>query len=149
VTFAVDVVRTRAEFAACVAIRRIVFIVEQHVPEHEEIDGKDDDAVHFLATGADAGAVGTARMLVMAQTAKAQRVAVLSSWRGQRVGEALMRALEAEAAKRGCTEVKLSSQVHALPFYERLGYVAHGDVYMDAGIPHRDMTRAIPATFFR
>jgi predicted GNAT family N-acyltransferase len=140
---AVDVVRTRAEFAACVAIRRVVFIVEQRVPEHEEIDGKDDDAVHFLATTPAAGAVGTARMLVIGTAAKAQRVAVLSSWRGQRVGEVLMRALENEARTRGCTDVKLSSQVHAQSFYERLGYAAHGDVYMDAGIPHRDMHRSL------
>ncbi|MEC8902256.1 MAG: GNAT family N-acetyltransferase, partial [Pseudomonadota bacterium] len=30
--------------------------------------------------------------------------------------------------------------LHALAFYERLGFVAHGDVFMDAGIPHREMT---------
>jgi ElaA protein len=40
----------------------------------------------------------------------------------------------------GLRRAKLGSQVHAVPFYERLGFVAEGPVYDDAGIPHRDMT---------
>ena len=31
------------------------------------------------------------------------------------------------------------AQTHALGFYERLGFVAFGDEFDDAGIPHRDM----------
>ena len=50
-----------------------------------------------------------------------------------------MGALEAEARRLGAPRVVLSSQVSAIPFYERLGYVASGPVYDDAGIPHREM----------
>ena len=43
------------------------------------------------------------------------------------------------AREAGCRSVDLDSQVHAIGFYERLGFVAGGDVFMDAGIPHRNM----------
>jgi len=41
------------------------------------------------------------------------------------------------------TKVKLGAQVHALGFYERLGFTAVGPVYQDAGIAHRDMVLAL------
>jgi ElaA protein len=34
---------------------------------------------------------------------------------------------------------RLGAQVHALNFYEKLGFKVVGPVYEDAGIPHRDM----------
>ncbi|HEX7188957.1 MAG TPA: GNAT family N-acetyltransferase, partial [Actinomycetes bacterium] len=46
--------------------------------------------------------------------------------------------------ERGLRVVALSAQTHALGFYERLGYRAHGDVFDDAGLPHRWMTKAVP-----
>ena len=55
----------------------------------------------------------------------------------------LMQALEECARERGLSSVLLSSQVSAIPFYERLGYRADGPVYEDAGIPHRDMEKQI------
>jgi ElaA protein len=134
---------TTNERAACIALRREVFIDEQHVPEELELDGDDDACVHFLVVDDDAVAVGTARMRLIGDKAKAQRVAVRRSVRGRGVGVAIMQALEDEARRLGAHKVTLSSQVHALGFYERLGYVAHGDVYDDAGIPHRDMTKLL------
>jgi predicted GNAT family N-acyltransferase len=35
----------------------------------------------------------------------------------------------------------LDAQLHAIPFYERFGFVAHGEVFLDAGIEHRKMDR--------
>ncbi|MBM4281007.1 MAG: GNAT family N-acetyltransferase [Deltaproteobacteria bacterium] len=131
------------ELTACLQLRREVFIDEQQVPEHLELDGDDDACVHFLACDAEGVPVGTARLRLLGYKAKAQRVAVRRASRGHGVGAALMAALEHEARQRGAHTVQLSSQVHALPFYERLGYVAHGDVYDDAGIPHRDMTKPL------
>jgi ElaA protein len=136
-------VSTTAEREACVALRREVFIDEQRVPEALELDGDDDACVHFVAVEGDGTAIGTARLRMLGDKAKAQRVAVRRSLRGRGVGAAIMGALEDEARALGATKVTLSSQVHALGFYERLGYVAHGDVYDDAGIPHRDMTKSL------
>ena len=35
--------------------------------------------------------------------------------------------------------LKLSSQVHAVSFYEKLGFVTQGDPYDECGIPHIEM----------
>lgn len=139
-------VSSPAELARCLSIRRTVFIEEQGVPEDLELDGHDDDCVHFLVV--DGGNdVGTARLTILdgpdGQRGKAQRVAVVQSHRKRGVGAIVMGALEQEARDRGCATVVLSSQVTAIPFYERLGFKAHGDVYDDAGLPHRDMTKKL------
>jgi ElaA protein len=71
---------------------------------------------------------------------KIGRVCVLKAARGTGLGAALMRAAVAQfRSLPGITKVKLGAQTHALGFYERLGFVAEGPEYMDAGIPHRDM----------
>ncbi len=118
------------------------------MPEHEEIDELDPACVHLLALpGAGAPldeALGTARLLPIPDgRAKAQRVAVRKSARGQGVGRALMLALEDEARARGARELILGAQLSALPFYQRLGYEAHGEVFDDAGIPHRMMKKRL------
>lgn len=59
------------------------------------------------------------------------------------MGVALVRAIEDESRERGLTAVDLHAQTHALGFYERLGYVAYGPEFPDAGIPHRAMRRAV------
>lgn len=81
--------------------------------------------------------VGTARLLPDGHIG---RVAVLSSARGTGIGYQLMEAAIKAAREAGHSHAALSAQLHALAFYERLGFVAHGDVFMDAGIPHREMT---------
>jgi predicted GNAT family N-acyltransferase len=68
-------------------------------------------------------------------------VSVLKDWRGLKVGEKLMQAVIAEAEKRGLHQQMLTAQVHATPFYERLGFRIVSDEYLDAGIPHVDMVR--------
>jgi ElaA protein len=130
-----------ADRAACLALRRAVFIEEQGVPEALELDGEDDLCVHVLALDDDGRAIGTARLQRTDAGAKVQRVAVAADRRRQGVGRRIMAVVEDEARRGGVGRVVLSSQVSAIPFYERLGYVASGPVYDDAGIPHRDMHR--------
>lgn len=131
----------------CLAVRRVVFIEEQAVPEPDDVDGRDPACVHFLAQSADTD-LGTARMRLLEgppRVAKAERVAVHAAARGQGVGRRLMDALEAAAWQAGAVEVRLGAQLTAVPFYLRLGYVAYGPEFDDAGIPHRMMRRAAPA----
>jgi ElaA protein len=131
------------DLATCLALRRVVFIEEQGVPEAEEVDGRDGEAVHLLATR-DGVPVGTARILIEGDTGKIGRVCVLPAARGTGAGVALVQAAVAHlAGLPGVTRAKLGAQVHALGFYARLGFVAEGPVYDDAGIPHRDMLRPL------
>jgi predicted GNAT family N-acyltransferase len=127
------------DIATCRALRRAVFIEEQGVAEADEIDDQDDAAIHLLATD-DGRPVGSARLLVMGDTVKVGRVCVLAPARGTGLGAALMRAAVDQArAMPGITHVKLGAQTHALGFYERLGFRPYGDIFDDAGIPHRMM----------
>lgn len=134
------IVETR-DLAACLALRRAVFIDEQGVSEADEIDGRDAGALHLLALSGGRP-VGTARILIDGPTGKIGRVCVLPEARGTGLGAGLIHAaLDRLGAMPGVTRAKLGAQVHALAFYERLGFRAVGPVYDDAGIAHRDMIR--------
>lgn len=141
-TVTVTVSRSAADIARCHTIRRAVFVEEQGVPAELEVDGRDPDAVHFLAS-VDGALLGCARMRLVDGVAKAERVAVLLSTRGQGVGRALMRRMEDEARALGATRLKLSAQVPVIPFYERIGYTCFSDEFIEAGIPHRWMDRRL------
>lgn len=126
------------DIATCRALRRAVFIQEQGVSEADEIDDLDPIATHILAT-VNGIPTGCARIVPGKPYAKIGRVCVLASARGTGLGAALMQAAIAECRRQGHTQVKLGAQVHALGFYERLGFTAQGEVFDDAGIPHRNM----------
>ena len=135
-------VRRTEDLDTCFALRRVVFIEEQAVPEDLERDEHDATALHLLAT-LDGRPVGTARMLLRGDTGKIGRVCVLRDLRGRGVGAELIRAAVEYLRGLGLARARLGSQVHAIPFYEKLGFVAEGPVYDDAGIPHRDMVMAL------
>lgn len=131
------------DIATCQRLRRAVFIKEQGVSEADELDGLDEAAVHLLALEGERP-VGTARLLVKGAVGKIGRVCVLPEARGTGLGAALIRsALEVLRAQPGVAEALLGSQVHAMGFYAKLGFVAEGEEYMDAGIPHVDMRRGL------
>lgn len=133
------VIGVTSDLATCRALRRTVFIEEQGVSEADEVDDLDGQAIHILATQ-DGVPVGSARLLAMGDTGKVGRVCVLKSARGTGLGAALMHAVVAQfRAMPGIRRVKLGAQTHALAFYERLGFKPYGDVFLDAGIEHRDM----------
>jgi len=124
---------------ACYALRHEVFVLEQGVPLAEERDALDAQATHLLATDAEQP-VGAARIVFLDDTAKIGRVCVLKPARGTGLGADLIEAAVSIARKTpGITRAKLGSQLHAIGFYEKLGFQAFGPVYDDAGIDHRDM----------
>ncbi len=128
-----------ADFAQCFAVRLKVFVDEQRVPVAEERDDYDALAQHFLALQ-DGVALGTARVLMREDgAAKIGRVAVLPAARGRGIGLALMRAVEMELPL--ARLYVLNAQVRALRFYEKLGYAAEGEVFLEGGIPHRRMAK--------
>lgn len=124
-------------------VRRAVFIEEQQVPEELEWDGLDEEAFHLLARDAAGHPVGSARMLADGHIG---RMAVLRNHRGRGIGTALLRRMIDEGAHRGLQQVWLDAQLHAIPFYERLGFAAEGEPFMDAGIAHRRMVRPVDET---
>lgn len=140
-------VTTPAGMKQALAIRRTVFIEGQNVPESIEIDGYDDfpSVTEGVAHGLlrlDGEPVATGRFVPDGEEghfAKVGRVAVLEHVRGRGLGRVMMRWLEQEAAQLGYGGVRLSAQLHALGFYEGLGYVGYGEIFMEADIEHRWM----------
>ena len=127
---------------ALLAVRRAVFIDEQGVSEAEEFDGADETSRHFLATDASGRPIGTARLLPNGQIG---RMAVLAAWRGRHVGARLL-ALAVDAAHRQGRGVFLNAQLDAVGFYERNGFKAEGEVFVEADIQHRKMTPRLPGS---
>jgi ElaA protein len=82
------------------------------------------------------------------EAAKLQRVAVLARARGTGVGDRLMRHVLRELAAEGIARASLDAQVPVIPFYERLGFAAHGPEFDDAGIPHRAMSLDLSTSRF-
>jgi predicted GNAT family N-acyltransferase len=121
-------------------VRRMVFIDEQAIPEDMEWDEFDAVCRHAIAEDASGAAIGCGRLLPDGHVG---RLAVLAAWRGRGVGAALLLQLLELARVRGLSRAILNSQTHAMPFYARHGFVADGDEYLEAGIPHRTMTRGL------
>jgi predicted GNAT family N-acyltransferase len=151
--YVVRVAEDPADREACFRVRKEVFVGEQGVPEDIEYDAYDAVAVHVLAVREDGVPLGTGRLLHGEAAAgktggdvtvgSLGRLAVTQAARGLGVGAALVRAVEDAARVRGLVAVDLHAQTHALEFYERLGYVAYGPDFPDAGIPHRAMRRGL------
>lgn len=143
-------VSTAEEMAEALAVRRAVFIAEQGVPEALEIDEHDEPAAWarsavYAILRLEGRTVATGRILLgegPGHNAHVGRVAVLAGLRGHGVGRALMEALQDRAREMGYPGITLAAQLHAVGFYERLGYAARGDVFLDAGIEHRWMDLA-------
>ncbi|HYO52670.1 GNAT family N-acetyltransferase [Archangium sp.] len=143
-------VKTEAELWQALAIREVVFIEEQHVPEGIERDAEDVKAYHVLAFQGG-HAIGTGRLVMLSEPppgetgrwAQIGRMAVLQAHRKARVGAMLLTSLEDEARRRGVSDVVLHSQLYALEFYKKQGYEPMGGVFKEAGIDHLKMRKKL------
>lgn len=117
------------------AIRKSVFIDEQHVPVALEWDGTDTACTHFLAT-IDSTPVATARLTPQGQIG---RMAVLREHRSKGIGSQLLTATTEQAKLAGHKQIFLHAQVSVINFYQQHGFTAEGDIFLDAGIEHRTM----------
>ena len=119
------------------AIRREVFIEEQNVPETEELDGTDGSCIHLVVYDGEKP-VATGRVMITDSDMDfiIGRVATLKSHRGQGLATGIMEALVEACVQMGGNRQTLHSQISARSFYEKLGFTAYGEEFMDAGIPH-------------
>ena len=120
-------------------IREQVFIVEQKVPPELEVDEQDPLSRHVLLFS-EATPVATGRLTADGHIG---RVAVLRSHRHQGYGTQIILKLEQLARVAGLKKVGLAAQLQALSFYENLGYHAVSEIFMDAGIEHRQMVKLL------
>ena len=123
-------------------IRTAVFVDEQNIPAEFELDQDDPVSQHVLAF-CKGEAIGTGRLT---RAGKIGRVAVLRPFRRQGVGLCVMHRLITLAKREHHSEVVLSAQHHAIPFYEKLGFETEGSLFVEAGIAHVKMRKQLRRT---
>lgn len=139
----IERVTTKSQMKQAIDVRLDVFVHEQGVPLALEIDGKDEQSVHWIATSNDR-VCGTVRLRPMHEKqVKLERLAVRSEARRQGIARALIVEAERYAQQVGATEIVLHAQVQALPLYEQLGYEIASPLFLEAGIEHRTMKKII------
>ena len=132
-----------SEFRHALFIRRAVFVEEQKVPLHEEIDVYETECRHYLAL-VDNQPCGTGRWRITPKGVKIERLAVLASHRKHGVGAQIMRAMLIDIDQQyPNTLIYLHAQTVAAHFYQRLGFVEQGPPFDEANILHFYMCKPV------
>ena len=113
-------------------IRDRVFIQEQAVPKHIEMDGKDAECIHFLVYK-ESVPIGTARIKM---SGKIERVSILKTHRRKGLGYKLMEFIINTAKKKGLERIYLHSQMDSIEFYKSLKFIKIGETFQEANIDH-------------
>lgn len=124
-------------------VRKTVFVEEQGVPLHLEIDEYDATAIHFIVNDGDKTIAAARLREVAPQFGKVERVCVLQEYRGKRLGVLIMNTVEEYARNIPWKKLKLHAQSYAVPFYEKIGYDVTSPEFIDANMPHRAMEKNI------
>ena len=104
------------------ALRHEVFVCEQNVSPELELDGEDGHATHVIATQNGVTVF-----------------AVRKDQRGKGIGRDICHFIIDLCKEKGCSRIWLNSQLHAVGFYEKLGFRRRGEIFYDAGIEHIEM----------
>jgi len=134
--FVIAIVSWSDKHAELTSVRRAVFIEEQNVPESIELDGRDPDYFHVLASDTKGRPIGTARM---DGKGKIGRMAVLHDYRRRGIGRKMIQALMDYGRKNRITDFHLAAQITAIGFYKKMGFVPFGKEFIEAEITHINM----------
>jgi len=141
-TLEVKIVNSEKEQEEAFAVRRKVFVEEQHVPEEEEIDHLESESTHFILY-CNENPAGAGRFRIVDGYGKVERICILKEYRGTGAGKVIMEKIQSFAHEKGLNKLKLNAQTHAIPFYSKLGYEVVSEEFLDAGIPHKTMAKHI------
>lgn len=134
----VNKIKNKEELEKAFAVRKTVFVEEQNCPPEMEWENE-EESVHFLAelNGIPCGAC---RWRKTDKGYKLERFAVLPEFRGKRIGQAMVAAVLADLPN-DAGYIYLNAQHHAQPLYARFGFIAEGEEFEEAGIPHVKMVK--------
>ncbi|MCX6246299.1 MAG: GNAT family N-acetyltransferase [Bacteroidetes bacterium] len=118
------------------SIRKKVFVEEEGVDAGLEYD-HEEEAHHYLLMMAGK-ALATARWRETEKGIKLERFAVLQEFRNRGLGGIILKEVLKDVIPLG-KAIYLHSQLRAVPFYERNGFVTEGDLFFEAGIGHYRM----------
>jgi predicted GNAT family N-acyltransferase len=144
VTEAIEIRRHSGEeeMSQLLRLRHDVFCGEQGVPEREELDGRDGEAVHLVAVE-DGRVLATCRLLFVGATVQFSRLAVARDARRRRIATRLLALADDETRAGGARRLVLHAQTYARSLYDAAGYEPRGRVFMEAGIEHVAMEKLL------
>lgn len=124
-------------------LRSEVFVVEQNCV-YQDIDGKDEKALHLLGTYNNE-IVAYVRIFKPGdyfEEASIGRVVVKQIYRDRKWGNDLMqKAIAVTKSELNETRITISAQLYLQKFYENLGFVKSSEVYLEDDIEHIQMKR--------
>ncbi len=121
------------------ALRLKVFVHEQKVPEHLEIDGYDESSEHLLIYQPNTNTpIATCRCRKTSEGIKIERFATEKTMRKHGFGKFLMETVLKKHQKTNDI-LYLYAQINVIGFYEKFGFYCIGKTFEEAGIQHRKM----------
>lgn len=115
------------------AIRREVFIEEQHVDPAIEYEYEDQG--HYYLLYLDETPIATARWRETSNGIKLERFALLKKYRNKGLGTVLLNEVLSDV-KTMNKPIYLHSQLPAVNYYKRVGFKEVGDHFWEADIEH-------------
>ncbi|MDY4760756.1 GNAT family N-acetyltransferase [Streptococcus thoraltensis] len=120
--------------AASLYIRFCVFVIERNIKMEEEFDENDEQGTVYAVLYDGKKPISTGRFLPETQKkARLTRIATLKDYRGKGYGTKIITALENYAKENGYQQLVIHAELTAKLFYQRLGYKAFGDSYIEDG----------------
>lgn len=140
--FIVKVCETDEEKEKAFKIREEVFVDEQGFALEIERDEYDPCAVHAVGYENEMP-VACGRLVEIHGKGKLGRIAVLKEKRKNNYGLRICEYLIAKAKEMNLREIYLHSQIGAAGFYKKLGFVEHGEIFLEEDAEHIKMVRIL------
>lgn len=138
----IKVAKTSREIKDAMTVRREVFVKEQNVPLHIELDEHDDHATHFVGY-INQQPVSASRLRTIDDYGKLERICTLKAFRGNGYGHKIIEKMESELKKMNIFTSRLNAQFHAIDFYKNLGYRVISEPFEEANIEHVSMEKQL------
>ncbi|GAA5855083.1 hypothetical protein JCM8547_002373 [Rhodosporidiobolus lusitaniae] len=158
--FVVRLAESEEDRQRALNVRIAVFVDEQGFSMEDELDDKDATSDHFLMVNLNEDGTeedaGTIRWWPKpnSTSGKLGRLAVIKKFRGGGSGKVLVLALEEHLKQRGgkagealkgkeSVDIIAHSQAYAQGFYEKCGYTAEGELFLEDGADHIKVVKRV------
>lgn len=104
----------------------------------------DEASEHHFVARADEGVIACLSAQLHGEgVVKFRQMAVADDWQGKGIGAALLEHAHSWATDTGCVQAQLHARISAQIFYEKMGYAACGEPFIEVTIPHIKMIRKL------
>jgi predicted GNAT family N-acyltransferase len=109
---------------------------------NEELEKEKDDIL--IAAFDDDDMLGCCMLVpIDSNTLRLRQMAVNNNLQGKGIGASIMSFAENIARDKGYRQMIMHARVTAIGFYEKFGYKARGDEFIEVNLPHRVMEKKL------